>query len=207
MDHLWDKLLKIVGDIFPNELVQFIFPDQQIKIQGKYEQEKVVIESQIADINFWILDQGVKKLLNIEPYSEWKKSIPSRVFTRNGIITKSLKYKHEVISVVVLLDKKSPTGKHRVSLAGQTMNYFKFPVVNLADVERILKDYPPLAPFVLKMDRSYKDRVLQTIKGNKILLYVTVLVLNRVGFTKEEALAMTGIKLAPFGRFSSNVIL
>lgn len=188
----------MVGDRYPNELVRFIFPDKNIELQEKYEQEKVVIDYQVADINFWINDGGVRKLLNIEPYSKWEKSVPAEVFTRNAIITKGMAYKHEVISVVLLLSKKQRKGKYEVTMAGETVNYYKFPIVNLADIEKILKEYPPLAPFVLKVDRSYQDRVLEVVKGDVLLSCVTVLVLNNLGMSHEEALAMTGIKLKEF---------
>jgi hypothetical protein len=65
---LWDKLFKVIGDRFPDDLVRFVFPDRKIELCGKYEQEKIAIEYQVADINFWINDQGKRKLLNIEPY-------------------------------------------------------------------------------------------------------------------------------------------
>ena len=45
-------------------------PEKHLDVCGKYEQEKVLLD-QVADINFWIRDQGQSKLLNIEPYSTW----------------------------------------------------------------------------------------------------------------------------------------
>jgi hypothetical protein len=195
---LWDKLLKIVGDYFPEDLVRFIFPGKKIKICGKFEQERIVLEFQIADINLWILDKGVKKLLNVEPYSVWDDSIPGEVFTRNAIITKSLKHEYEVISVVVLLEKEPHVGKHEVTLGRQVIHQFPFPVVSLKDVDKILKKYPPLAPFVLKVDLSLKEKVIEAVREHKILRYITVLILNRLGIDQKEALAMVGLKLEEF---------
>lgn len=195
MHQLWDKLLKIVGDYFPDDLIRFILPGKKIKLCGKFEQERIVLEFQIADINLWVLDKGVKKLLNIEPYSVWDDSIPGEVFTRNAIITKSLKHRYEVISVAVLLEKESQVGRHEVTLGGQVINEFPFPVVSLGDVEAILKKYPPLAPFVLKVDLSLKDKVIKVVQEYRILRYITVLILNRLGVKQKEALDMVGVRL------------
>jgi hypothetical protein len=195
---LWDKLFKIVGDRFPQELVQFICPGKRIRIEAKFEQERVVIESQTADINFWVLDKGIRKLLNIEPYSAWADSIPAVVFTRNGIITKSLDYKHQVISVAIVLDKGSHQGIYRVNLGSKLGNRYQFPVVCFKDIPKILAQYRFLAPFVLKVDRSYQDKVIEVVKGDRILTAITVLVLNRLGLNYEEALKMTGAKLEEF---------
>lgn len=194
---LWDKLFKIIGDYFPNELLDFLFHNRKIKFCEKFEQERIVLEYQVADINFWVLDNRVKKLLNIEPYSHWNRQTAAEVFTRNAIISKSLNYKHDVISVVVLLSQKEETGKYETTV-GEHKNHFNFPIVNFADVEEILKKYPPLAPFVLKMDMKYQDQVIQITNKNKILRYMTVLVLIKLGISQEEALKMTGAKLEEF---------
>lgn len=195
---LWDKLFKMVGDRFPDELVQFVYPDNALIIDGKFEQERVVIESQTADINFWVLDNGVRKLLNIEPYSAWANTIPAVVFTRNGIITKSLDYKYEIVSVAVVLDREPRQGIHQVTLGDGMSNHYQFPVVCFDDIPKILAHYRFLAPFILKVDRSYQKAVLDVVKGDGILTAITVLVLNRLGVGQEEALNMTGTKLEDF---------
>ena len=197
-DHLWDKLFKIIGDYYPNELVKFLFPDKEIQLCGKYEQEKVVIESQTADINFWVEEQGIVKLLNIEPYSSWRGWIPSRVFTRNGIITKALNYEYQVISVVLLLEKGSYQGCYEVSLGNQ-INHFLFPIVSFQDIEGILKKYRFLAPFVVKVDISYQDRVINIVRDDKLLKAITVLILSRLlKLSQKEVLAMIGSQLEEF---------
>nr|MBP7509863.1 hypothetical protein [Prolixibacteraceae bacterium] len=165
LHQLWDKLFKIIGDRFPNELVEFIYPGNALLIESKFEQERVVIESQTADINFWVLDNGVRKLLNIEPYSAWANFIPAVVFTRNGIITKSLDYKYEIVSVAVILDKEPRQGIYKVSLGYGMDNQYQFPVVCFEDIPKILAQYHFLAPFILKVDRSYQDKVIKVIKG------------------------------------------
>jgi hypothetical protein len=114
--HLWDKLFKVVGDYFPTDILEFVYPGGNLQYYGKFEQERITISYQTADINLWVMDKGVKKLLNIEPYSEWKDSLPAVVFTRNGIITKSLDYKYQVISIAVLLDKEPQRGFTRLPL-------------------------------------------------------------------------------------------
>ena len=48
---LWDKLFKIISDRFPEEIVRFVFPDKHIELCGKYEQEKVLLDYQVADVN------------------------------------------------------------------------------------------------------------------------------------------------------------
>lgn len=194
VEQLWDKLFKIVGDYFPEDIVEFIMPKEKIKLCGKFEQERIVLEYQVADINLWIMDDGKKKLLNIEPYSTWTHAGAAEVFTRNGIITKSLSYKHEVVSVAVVLDKKTYIGMYQTKLHDKTINEFRFPVVSLDKAHEILKKCPPLAPFLLKIDLAYKDKVLQVIKDHKVLKYVTVLILNRLGYSQEEALRMAGVK-------------
>ena len=191
---LWDKLFKIISDRFPEEIVRFVFPDKHIELCGKYEQEKVLLDYQVADINFWIRDQGQSKLLNIEPYSTWADTIPAVVFTLNAIITKSLRYRYEVISVVVLLEKTAPAREYQVTLEGQTVNRYQFPIVSFADIDRILQDYPCLAPFVPKLDRNYQNKVIETVKNDGLLIAMTVLVLNRLGMASEEALKMLGDK-------------
>jgi len=199
LEHLWDKLLKLIGDYYPNELIKFLFPDKEIKLCGKYEQEKVVIESQIADINFWILDQGVKKLLNIEPYSSWKSSIPALVFTRNGIMTKALNYEYPVISVALLLEKETHSGIYEVHLGGQVVNRYQFPLVSFQDIETILKEYRCLAPFVIKVDQSYRERVIEMVRDDQLLKAITVLIMSRVlRLSQKEVLDMIGSKLEEF---------
>ena len=92
MHNIWDTLIKVVGDKYPEEIVDYIFPNKKIKIAHKFEQQRIAVEYQISDINFWIIDKnGHKKILNIEPYSQWNNNIPSKVFTRNAIITKSFR--------------------------------------------------------------------------------------------------------------------
>jgi hypothetical protein len=194
---IWDKLFKVVGDYFPNELLDFLFHDTRIQFCGKFEQERIVLEYQIADINFWVQENGVKKLLNIEPYSSWNRQSAAEVFTRNAIISKSLDYQHDVISVVVLLDNKEEAGTYGTSL-GNHENRYHFPIFNIAEVEEILKNYPPLAPFLLKVDLKYQERVLKAVKGHKILKYVTTLILSQLGIPQEEALKMVGAKLEEF---------
>jgi hypothetical protein len=192
---LWDKLFKIVGGRFPDELVQFVYPDNVLLIEGKFEQERVVIESQTADINFWVLDNGVRKLLNIEPYSVWADTIPAVVFTRNGIITKSLDYKYQVVSVAIVLDKEPRQGIYQVALSSGLSNQYQFPVVCFEDIPKILAQYRFLAPFILKVDWSYREAVIKVVKGDRTLTAITVLVLNRLGVSQQEALKMTGAKL------------
>jgi hypothetical protein len=196
-EQVWDKLFKVVGDLFPNELVDFLFQDKEIQFCNKFDQERIVLEYQIADINFWVEEKGVKKLLNIEPYSSWNPQNAAEVFTRNGIISKSLNYEYEVISVVILLAKKKQGGRYRTSI-GRYENKYEFPVFTLAKVEEILKKYPPLAPFVLKVDLKYQEQVLEAIGSSKILKYVTVLILSKLGISQEEALQMVGAKLEEF---------
>lgn len=94
---IWDKLFKVVGEHYLEELLDFIFPHKKPTFQGKFEQERIVLEYQIADLNFWVQENGIKKLLNIEPYSTWNRQTAAEVFTRNAIITKSL----DIISVAV----------------------------------------------------------------------------------------------------------
>lgn len=199
LEHLWDKLFKIIGDYYPNDLVKFLFPDREIKLCGKYEQEKVVIEYQIADINFWILDDGVEKLLNIEPYSSWTSSIPAVVFTRNGILTKALDYKYEVISVALVLEKRAYSGTYKVGFGKKVVNQYRFPVVSFQDIEGILKQYRFLAPFVIKVDRTYQSRVIDIVKDDNLLKALTVLVLSRLlNLTQKEVLEIMGSKLEEF---------
>jgi len=191
---IWDKLFKVIGEFYPEELLDFIFQEKKPKLQGKFEQERIVLEYQIADINFWVEENGVKKLLNIEPYSNWNRKSAAEAFTRNAIITKSLNHQYDVITVVVLLDTKEEIGIYDVSL-GKHENRFHFSLVNFADVKGILKKYPPLAPFLLKMDLKYQKEVLKVIKNQKILKYITALILSYLGVPKEEALKMTQAKL------------
>jgi len=198
LHQLWDKLFKVIGDKFPEDILRFVCPDKKLKYKGKYEQERVVIEYQTADLNFWIMDGKVRKLLNIEPYSNWKKEIPELVFTRNGIITKSLDYKYEVISIVVLLEKKHREGLYSVSLGKEMINKYHFPVIDFQDVEKIFKEFSPLAPLILKVDRSYESKVIGLVKADKLLGAMTVLVLNRLGLSQEEALKMIGTELEEF---------
>lgn len=198
LHHLWDKLFKVVGNQFPEDVLRFVWEGNKVKYKGHYEQDKVVIEHQIADINFWVNDGKVKKLLNIEPYSNWKEEIPGVVFTRNGIITKSIGHQFEVISVVVLLEKRQIKGLYKVSLEGKVLNEFHFPVIDFHDIKKILKEFPVLAPFVLKVDPSYEKEVIQIVKGNKLLTAITVLALNKLGKSQEEALKMTGATLDEF---------
>jgi len=198
LHHLWDKLFKVVGNQFPEELLRFVWEGKKVKYNGHYEQDKVVIEHQIADINFWVNDGTVKKLLNIEPYSNWDEKIPGVVFTRNGIITKSISYQFEVISIVILLEKRQIDGLYQVSLEGKVLNQFHFPVIDFHDIKKILKEFPPLAPFVLKVDPSYEKEVLQIVKGDKLLTAITILILNKLGKSQKEALEMTGAKLDDF---------
>lgn len=194
---IWDKLFKVVGEHYPEELLDFIFPEKKPKLQGKFEQERIVLEYQIADINFWVNENGVKKLLNIEPYSTWNRKTASEAFTRNAIITKSLNHQYDVITVAVLLDTKEEIGSYETTI-GKHENRFHFPLVNLADVKRILKKYPPLAPFLLKVDLEYQKEVLKVIKNQKLLKYITVLILNHLGVSEEEALKMTQANLEEF---------
>ena len=137
-------------------------------------------------------------MLNIEPYSNWDEKIPGVVFTRNGIITKSISYQFEVISIVILLEKRQIDGLYQVSLEGKVLNQFHFPVIDFHDIKKILKEFPPLAPFVLKVDPSYEKEVLQIIKGDKLLTAITILILNKLGKSQKEALEMTGAKLDDF---------
>jgi hypothetical protein len=192
---LWDKLFKIIGNYYPEELLRFVCSSETVKYEEHYEQEKVVLEYQIADINLWIRDGNVKKLLNIEPYTTWNDSIPAVVFTRNGLITKNVDYEFEVLSIAVLLEKTQREGLYQVFLEGKALNSFRFPVISFTDIERILKEFPPLAPLVLKVDPRYQKEVLKIVKGSKLLKAITVLVLNKLGKSQEEALKMTGAKL------------
>jgi hypothetical protein len=195
---IWDKLFKVVGEHYPKELLDFIFQENKSpQFQGKFEQERIVLEYQIADINFWVNDDGVKKLLNIEPYSNWNRKAAAEAFTRNAIITKSLDYQYDVITIVVLLDVKEETGIYETGF-GKHENQFHFPVVNFADVKGILKKYPSLAPFLLKVDLKYQKEVLKVIKNQKLLKYITVLILNHLGVSEEEALEMTQANLEEF---------
>jgi hypothetical protein len=192
---LWDKLFKIIGNYYPEELLRFVCESEKVKYEGHYEQEKVVIDYQIADINLWIRDGNVKKLLNIEPYTAWNDSIPGVVFTRNGLITKNVGYEFEVLSIAVLLEKAQREGLYQVFLEGKALNSFRFPVIGFSDIERILKEFPPLAPLVLKVDPRYQKEVLTLVKGTKLLKAITVLVLNKLGKSQKEALKMTGATL------------
>ena len=195
---LWDKLVKIIGDIYPKDLVEFVFPGKRLNIIGKYEQEKIVVESQISDINFLVEDDGIEKILNIEPYAQWDDSIPGEVFTKNGVITRSLDHKKQVITVVLLLEKESRQCVYKVTLGKQVVNQAKFPVVTFQNIEQILKRHPVLAPFVLKVNMKYKPQVMKIIKQDKLLIAMTVMVLNRLGFTQQEALLMTEARLQEF---------
>lgn len=200
MHQIWDKLFKVIGDYFPDDLVSFVLKQKGVQLRGKYEQEKISLEYQIADINYWVDDNGVEKLLNVEPYSNWKNSIPIEVFTRNGIITKSLEHKVEVISVVVLFEKNvnKTQASYTTGLRGQNLNEYTFPVVGFENIDEILEKYPPLAPFVLKVDPSYTEKVIEVVREHKILRYVTALVLNRMGMNPKEALDMLNIRLQEF---------
>ena len=196
MEHLWDKLLKIISDYYPDDLVKFVMSGKELELGTKYEQEKVIVEYQSADINFWIVDGGVKKILNIEPYSAWKNEIPALVFTRNGILTKGVDYKHEIISVVLLLEKKVHVGEYAVTCNGNVINRFVFPVVSLKNIGEILDSCLPLAPFIIKIDKTYQAQVIERLKGNNLLLAMTVLVLSHtLKISQKEAIAMTGMKL------------
>jgi hypothetical protein len=100
------------------------------------------------------------------------------------------------LSVAVLLEKAQREGLYQVFLEGKALNSFRFPVISFSDIERILKEFPPLAPLVLKVDSRYQKEVLKTlVKGSKLLKAITVLVLNKLGKSQEEALKMTGAKL------------
>ena len=197
MHQLWDKLFKIIGEHFPQDIIRFVFPDRDIEFKSKYEQEKVIIQYQIADINFWVKEKGEKKLLNIEPYSSWHKNIARKVFTRNAIITKSLKHKVEVFSAVVVLSQKPRQGKYEIRL-GNDRNIYRFPVITFGNLEEILQKYPPLAPLILKIEPSYEKQVIEKVKHDRTLMAITSLVLNKLGYSQQEALTMTGLKLQEF---------
>jgi flagellar biosynthesis/type III secretory pathway protein FliH len=107
-------------------------------------------------------------------------------------------YQYPVISVVVLLEKKSRSGSYKVYLGDQVINQYNFPVVSFKDVEGILDKFPPLAPFVLKVDKTYQDKVIEIVKGDKILTAVTVLVLSRLGLPQEEVLKIMGSQSEEF---------
>jgi hypothetical protein len=78
------------------------------------------------------------------------------------------------------------------------VNEYHFPVVVFSDIDLILDRFRPLAPFVLKVDRSREGKVLKLVKGDRMLIAITVLVLNRLGVAQQEALKMTGAKLQEF---------
>ena len=101
MYHIWDKTFKLIGEKYPKEIMNYVMPQENVKIIGKYEQERIVVTYQIADLNLWIQDGKEQKLVNIEAYSDWNSTIPAKVFTRNGIITKSLQYEYKVMSIEI----------------------------------------------------------------------------------------------------------
>jgi len=201
MYQIWDKLFKLVSDYYPQDIINFIFPDKKIQIGQKYEQEKIILQYNICDINHWIIDDdGREKLLNIEPYSQWSNNIPLYVFTRNAILTKSLKFKYEVLSAVILLSKEKHIQHYATHLGHNIINCFEFPVVTFSNDDEILKYYKSLAPFLLKLDSKYMPEISEIIKDDPILKYMTVLILNHLGYKIEEAIQMTGIQLQEFSK-------
>jgi len=78
------------------------------------------------------------------------------------------------------------------------INKYHFPVIDFQDVEKIFKEFSPLAPLILKVDRSYESKVIGLVKADKLLGAMTVLVLNRLGLSQEEALKMIGTELEEF---------
>ena len=194
LHQLWDKLVKVIGDRYQENFLQFIYPMGKLEVCGKVGEETIVVEYQVSDINFKVLDSGKEKILNIEAYSEWDDKIPVEVFTKNAIITRSLKHKLEVISVVLLLDDKVRIGKYESTL-GTLTNSYQFPIVTLANAQEILEKYPPLAPFLLKVNLAkYKNQVLSIVKDDVLLKSITASILNKLGIPKQEALQMTNLK-------------
>jgi len=208
MHPLWDKLVKMVGELYPEDIVRFAMEGLEleetdnIKIIDKYEQEKVAVEYQVGDINFWIFDQKAckRKLLNIEVYSSWKEELASVVFTRNAILTRALRKEEvEVITVVVILDKSKPRiGSYEVELGGKKANKFTFPIITYSDPEKILEKYISLTPFILKVDINYKEKVIKRIGDERVLRETTALVLNRMGVPMKEALEMVNLRFEEF---------
>jgi len=201
MHLIWDSLIKIVGDHYPYDLIRFIFPNQTITFDQKFEQQRFIIQSQISDINYWIIDtDGQKKLLNIEPYSYWKHYIPAHVFTKNAIITKSLNYQFEVITVVMMLSNEPFQKYYAVHLNQHVQNYFEFQVITLSNPDEILKSYKALSPFLIKLDPQYQTKVIQVVNKDPLLKLVTAIILNHKGYSYKEAMTMSGVELNEFGK-------
>ena len=199
MHQLWDKLFKIIGDRFTEDVLRFIYPKKKLEVCGKFEQERIVLEYQVSDINLWVKSKAGKKLLNIEPYSEWTDKLPAEVFTKNALITRSLDHEYEVVTIVVLLETKNRVCKYEPMLDDELGNSHSFPVVSLDNVEEILEKCPPLAPFLIKVNlKKYKDKVISAVKGNTLLKLITVFALNKMGVPQEEAIKMTGLRLEEF---------
>ena len=96
---MWDKLFKIVGENYPEQIAEFVLGDEKdICIISEYKEESISLQFQIGDINYVVIDMGDnnrKKVLNIEVYTRWTTEIREVVYTRNAIITRAVNKKEE----------------------------------------------------------------------------------------------------------------